>query len=234
MEDKIEALIRKVYQKYKLASPLIEGGHPDEEDFVSFIQGRLSGSDQAVLKKHILSCAVCSQAVASLALAGEDLKLETAPADLVFMAKGLVQNQPDNLLEIFLKLKENLLELARTSGDVLIGQEVVPAALLRSHNIKSFKDEINILKDFNGIRVEVKVENRNGSSFNLAVLVKEKQTSRIIKDLRITLLKDGLELESYLTQGGKVIFENIVPGEYSIEIANLEAKLAVIVLGVKP
>lgn len=233
MEEKIEALIRKVYQEYKVDRPGAESSHPDEEDFVLFLQGKLSGPEQSALKGHILSCAACVQVVASLLSLGEDLKLETAPQELVLAAKGLIPGRLENLLEIFLKVKENLLELARTSGDVLIGEEVVPAGVLRSRNIKSFKDEVTILKDFNGIRVEIKIENKNGSSFNLAALVKERQTNRVIKDLRVTLLKDDLELESYLTEAGKVIFENIGLGKYLIEIASLDAKLAVVILEIR-
>ncbi len=233
MEEKIEALIRQVYQKYKLESPGVESRHPEEEDFALFLQGKLSGPEQAAVKGHILSCPICGQITASLLSAGEDLKLEAAPQELVLAAQGLIPGQLENILEIFLKVKENFLELARISGDVLIGQEVVPVGVLRSRNIKSFKDEVTILKDFNGIRVEIKIENKNGSRFNLYTLVKEKQTNRIIKDLRVTLLKDDLELESYLTEAGKVVFENIGLGKYSIEISNLDAKLAVVILEIR-
>jgi len=233
MEEKIEELIRRAYRKYKLESASTEGSHPDEEDFALFLQGKLSGQEQSAVKEHILSCSDCSQVAASLLACQEDLKLETVPQDLISAAKVLVPGHRENLLEILLKVKASLLELVRTSGDVLIGQEVVPAGLLRSRNIKSFKDEVTILKDFNGLRVEIKIENKNGSRFDLFALVKERQTNRVIKGLRIALLKDNLELESYLTESGKVVFENIGLGKYSIEIANLDAKLAVVILEIR-
>ena len=76
-----------------------------------------------------------------------------------------------------------------------MGQELVPAPILRSRQIKDFKDEVTILKDFKDIRVQAKVENKGANAFSLVILVKERHTQRIIKDLRIRLLKDGAELE---------------------------------------
>ncbi|MFH1640879.1 MAG: hypothetical protein ABIA66_02820, partial [Candidatus Omnitrophota bacterium] len=92
---------------------------------------------------------------------------------------------------------------------------------------------LHILKDFQNIRVEVKIENKDERAFNLAIAVREKQTTRIIKDLRITLLKNGVELESYLTHSGSVAFENISVGEYTVEISDIEKKVASVLLDIK-
>jgi hypothetical protein len=92
---------------------------------------------------------------------------------------------------------------------------------------------VTILKDFKDIRVEVKLENKGGQAFDLTVLVKDKQTHCVIKDLRVTLLKDDLELESYLTDSKKVIFEHVLAGRYTVEISNIETKIASIVLDIK-
>ena len=120
-----------------------------------------------------------------------------------------------------------------TTGDILVGQEFVPAPVLRSRKAKDFKDEVTILKDFKDIRVEVKIENKVGEAFDLTVLVKEKESQKVIKDLRVTLLRGDLELESYLNDPGKVIFENVLLGKYTIEISTLESKLASVLLEIK-
>ncbi|MFZ2357439.1 MAG: hypothetical protein WAW67_06445, partial [Candidatus Omnitrophota bacterium] len=93
-------------------------------------------------------------------------------------------------------------------------------------------DEVIILKDFKDIRLEVKIENKQGESFNVTVIAKEKETQKLIKDLRITLAKDDLELESYHTETGKVIFENILLGRYSIGISRAENKLGCVLLDI--
>jgi hypothetical protein len=65
------------------------------------------------------------------------------------------------------------------------------------------------------------------------VLVKEKESQKVIKDLRVTLLREDLELESYLNDFGKVVFENVLLGKYTVEISTLESKLASVLLEIK-
>ncbi len=233
MQDRLERLIRIIYRKYKSGVLLKAQGHPDEEVMACFVEGRLRPKEAGLIKEHLISCRDCAEAFAT------QLNLEVTdelkvPQDLIAQVKNLPQNNyPSLFLEIFIKLKENLLEVLATNGDVLVGQELVPAPVLRSRKIKDFKDEITILKDFNNIRVEIKIENKGSSAFGLIVLIKEKQTLRVIKDLRVALLKDGIELESYLGDSGRVTFEHVLLGKYTVEISNIENKLASILLDVK-
>lgn len=231
--DRLERLIKAVYKKYKADSPQETPEHPDEEALACFVEGRLPAKEAGLLKQHLITCQGCAEAFIT------QLKLEVTdelkvPQELIAQVKNfLSKNYPNPVLEIFLKLKENLLELLSTNGDVLVGQELVPAPVLRSRKIKDFKDEVNILKDFNNIRVELKIENKGSTIFSLVVLVKEKPALRVIKDLRVTLVKEGLELESYLTDSGKVTFEHVLLGKYTVEISNIASKLASILLDVK-
>ncbi len=57
--------------------------------------------------------------------------------------------------------------------------------------------------------------------------------SKIDKNLRITLIKDGVELESYINDSGSCFFENILPGDYIIEVSRQGQREAVIDLKVK-
>lgn len=233
MQDKLERLIRAVYRKHKAGRFISAEAHPDEESIACFSEGKLSSADAQQLKRHLLSCERCAEVLAVYAGLEPSGELKV-PEDLISKAKNLkAQEIKTPIFEIFLRLKENLLELLNTNADVLLGQELVPAPVLRSRKVTEFKDEITIMKDFEDIRVEVKIEKKNAAAFSLMVLVKEKQTSRLIKDLRVTLLKEDLELESYLTDSGKVIFEHVLLGKYSVEISNLENKLASILLDVK-
>jgi hypothetical protein len=115
----------------------------------------------------------------------------------------------------------------------LVGQELVPAPVLRSRNIRDFKDEVTILKDFKDVRVEAKIENKLGSSFSLTVIVKEKPDLQVIKDLRITLFKGDMELESYHVDSGKVTFEHVACGSYTVAISSLTTTLASVLLDIK-
>lgn len=233
MENKLEQLIRIIYKKWKSDNPASEGAHPDEEEMVCFREGKLSLDESDRIKTHLISCAACAEAL-MMQISLKEAPEREVPEELLRGARNLVsEGQKASILEIYLRLKENFLELISTTGDILVGQELLPAPVLRSRQIKDFKDEITILKDFQNIRVEIKIENKAGEAFDLAVLVKEKDTQKTLKDLRITLLKDGLELESSLSDSGRVVFEHVLLGRYTVEISSPENKLAAVLLEIK-
>jgi hypothetical protein len=233
MQDKLERLIKKVYRGWKSAKPKIQTPHPDEETMACFLEGRLSPEESESLKLHLASCDSCIEAfVLQVQLQAAEEK--EVPPELVERAKGLLaQEDKAAFLEIILRLKEKALELVNTTGDILLGQEFVPAPVLRSRSIKDFKDEITILKDFKDITVEVKIENKAGEAFDLFIKVKQKESQKLIKDLRVTLTRDDLELESYLTDSGSVTFEHVLLGKYKVQISTLKEKLAFILLDIK-
>jgi hypothetical protein len=233
MQDRLEKLIKLVYKGWKADHLDKEAQHPDEEALVCFIEGRLTVEENDLIKEHLIICDNCAQAVAmNLAAVGTETK--EIPEELLNRLKHLLicKDEP-SILEIILKLKEKTLEVINATGDVLVGLELVPAPVLRNRSIKDFKDEVTILKNFKDIRVEVKIENKGGREFNLNILVRQKQTLETIKDLRVMLIKDDLELESYLTDSGTVIFEHVLFGKYVVEISTVENKLASILLDIK-
>lgn len=232
MPEQLDRLIKFVYRKWKgnLGSP--SDGHPDEETLACFLDGRLSESESVLLKEHLICCNTCSEA-ASLYLKIKNMEPIDAPKELINTVKGLLNTAAkDSLLEIVLRLRETAWQVINTTGDILFGQEVIPAPVLRSRQIPDFKDEVMIFKDFKDIRVEVKIENKSNGRFNLNILIKEKQTQHTIKDLRVSLLREDVELDSYLTESGKVIFENVLFGNYRIEISTIDNKLAAILLDI--
>jgi len=233
MAEKNEEFIKSVYQGWKTAQPPPQSGHPDEETLACFVEGRLGAKEAEPLKAHLISCPDCAQALAlSIEAAGAAEK--ELPQGLMEQLKDLLPAQGSlSLLEVVLQFKDKTIEVINTTGAVLFGQELVPAALLRARQIKEFKDEIIILKDFKDISVEIRIENKSGREFDLRFLAKERQSKNTLKDLRVTLIKDGVELESYLTDSGRVVFEHVLLGKYKIEISSLDGRLAAVMLDIR-
>jgi hypothetical protein len=233
MPEKIENLIKWVYRIWKRQHPSPQGTHPDEELLACFLEGKLSEREAGELKAHLVSCQDCLEALAF----NPQLRVEETqevPAELVSRVKNLVSPQSNHsLLEIFIRFKDKAMEIISTTGDVLVGQELVPAPVLRSRAIKDFKDEVTILKDFEDIRLELKLENKSPQAFNLIVVAKEKGTQEIVKDLRVSLFKDDIELESYLIDAAAVIFEHVLLGKYTVEVSSLKKKVASVLLEIK-
>jgi len=233
MSEDLEKIIGKVYRGWKAEQPEADRLHPDEETFVSFLENRLSAEDNERMKRHLIACDRCAE-ILSLQLRSKGLEEKEIPEQLLKRTKKRVSEMLTvYILEIILKVKQKTLEIINTTGDVLVGQELVPAAVLRSRQIKDFKDEVNVLKEFKDILVEVKIESKTAETFNLTLILKTKETQNIIKDMRVTLLKDDLELESYLSDSGKVTFEHVLLGKYTLELSTIKDKLATVILDIK-
>ncbi|MFH0827361.1 MAG: zf-HC2 domain-containing protein [Candidatus Omnitrophota bacterium] len=233
MQDHFERMIRMVYRNWKQSKEREEEAHPDEETLVCFIEGRLPAEEAERLKAHLVRCDDCMEAITFSLKSGEMPEVQPSAELLERVRKMLAFELKPSLLEIVLRLKEKASEIISTTGDVLVGQELVPAAVLRSRSIKDFKDEVTILKDFFDIRAEIKIENIGVNAFNLSVLVKHRITQKVIKDLRVALIKDNTELESYLTGAGLVTFEHVFLGKYTVEISRVNSKLASVLVDVR-
>ena len=234
MSIEFDKLIKVVYEKWKAKLPGDKLAHPHEESLSAFIENRLSSREEKErIKRHLLSCDKCAQIVA-LSIKLESVPELEPPAGLLEASRDLINKAiSGQTLEIMLRVKERLLDLINTSGDVLLGQELVPAAVLRSRKISDFKDEVTILKDFGDIRVEAKIACKENGNFDLQVIIKDKLSQEVKKDLRVSLIKGDVELESYISESGKVVFEHVSLGKYTVEIFNLRDKIAGILLDIK-
>jgi hypothetical protein len=228
-----EKITRIIYREWKGAGRLVNNEHPDEEDLACFLEDKLAQADKDLIQGHLLKCDMCAEYL-SAQLKIEPHLSKDVPAPLIEKVRRLVGSAvKEGIFEIFLRLKEKAMEIIQTSGDVLVGQELIPAPVLRSRQIKEFKEEVTILKDLQGVRVLAKVESKSGKVFNLAITIKDKQDRKVSKDLRITLIKDEVELESYISDSGSSVFENILPGNYRVEVTQEAQMVAVIDLKVK-
>lgn len=233
MKNSFLELVTLVYRKWKLRSGLLRKGHPDEQDLAALAQGAFSEDKARPLREHIVACPSCAESFV-LSLKAAEAPSQNLPEGMLERISAIISAENDAApWPIALRLKEKAMEIIHTAGDVLIGQELVPAPLLRSRSIDQFKDEVVILKDFRDRRVEVRIQNKRGKSFDLSITAKNKQTNKPIKDLRATLIRDDVELESYLADIGAVIFEHVQLGKYNVEISSVDGKLTSIILDIK-
>ncbi len=218
MSEKIEGIVKRIYAWWRRGRQA-QQPHPDDETLALFVEGKLPGQEGIDVKGHILECCLCAESVAAqLALCDEPG--HDVPAGLL-ASVGNAQI-PLRPVEIVVRVKESFLEILKAAGDVIVGQELVPASVLRSRNINSFKGEVTILKDFEQVRVEVKIRAGSADACSVAVTACHTQTHKPIKDLRVTLVKDDIELESYLTESGSAMFGHVEPGRYTVTLQSFE------------
>jgi len=226
-----ESLLKRLYKAWRADKPQSEGPHPDEEDWVDFIEGRLPAGDYERLKIHLLECSRCATNLAT------SLKLYNCPkvanpAELMLQTVYLKGDRSSRLIELLLKLRGKAIEIVRSNAEVVLGQNSVPFVVLRSQGIKIFKEEVVVTKVVSGNIIEIKVSNENGNYFNICLKLKKKKTPSIIKEFRANLLKEGRELESYYSDSGIVSFLHLFPGSYVIELYQANRKISSIALEV--
>jgi len=233
MEKNMEKLVSLIWRRWRQDNTAGGFLHPEEEELACFLEDKLSLDENSKIKTHILSCAHCSELVATQIRLKKFPEYE-APKELIASAQALVDDEGRiAILEVILFFKDRVIELLSTTGDCLVGQEFVPAPVLRSRNIRDFKDEVTILKDFKDIRVEARIQNKEGKIFDLTILARHKDSQEALKDLRVTLFKEDTELESYLTDAGSVKFEHVSLGEYLVELSSSQDKVASVLLEIK-
>ncbi len=233
MQSSMEDIIKALLQMGQRAHEATDGPHPDEETISCFLEGKLTAPEAEGVKKHALRCGRCIDLLVTYIKAKSTDENEVPPELLASVINLVKQDIRSYALEIALKLGQEIIEILNTTGDVLVGQEFVPAPLLRSRHIKDFKDEVTVFKDFQDLRVEVKVENRGQDHFDVSITVKEKKTQSAVKNARIALLKDDLEIESYRTDTGRACFEHVLLGKYTVEISSLTDTRAAILLTIE-
>ena len=232
MSERIERFIAMAFDDWKKEQP-DPVSHPGEEEIVCFLEGKLNKKDADRFKDHLANCDACVRLLAADLCAFPSEEVDV-PAAILERARALVANGPIlSILEIVLRAKDIGFEIVKTTGDVLFGQEFLPAAVLRSRHITDFKDEVVVIKDFPASRIEVRIQAGSGPGFNLVFFAKDKKTQKALPDLRITLRRDDIELESRITDRGKAVFEHVTPGRYAIEITGLKQAVARIVIDVR-
>lgn len=207
---------------------------PSDEIVACYVDGILPDSEKAAVDDHMLSCSSCRE---NITIQKEVVKLQQlqgldfAPSYLTERAKGLVAESAagKGILELIIDFSEQMFEAIRTTGEVLVGPSRPPVFSLRAGSANVSK-VLFVKKVFDDIRVEVELMRSRDDLNTVNLTFKDDKTEKLVVDLRATLINDDIELESYVTQNGKVAFENIKQGKYKIDISKVDSFVGVIVL----
>ncbi len=206
---------------------------PDEEILVCFSEGRLSKRESKYVQEHLAACRRCAEIVSLLCQKIEEQR--QVPEFLIEKAKSLVKDKPfSNIFEIILALKEKALQILSTSGDVIVDNEIIPLpVLLRSRQISEFTEEINLIKELENIKIAINIQKRDKDKIRIKLELADKVSRQPLSGLRLALLKEGQEIESYEVTSGKAVFDKLSFGRYEIQILRREEKLGAISVEIK-
>jgi hypothetical protein len=215
--EEIEKIIKMVYGFFKKKESFsFKFRCPDEETLGAFLEGRISGFKSKRIKIHILNCKRCLQVISLF-----DLKeTRNVPAYLIERIYQIIEEKKTlpYIFEIVIRFKEKGLSIIRSGADVILGNEVLPLAVLRSKNIEELNQELSLVKELDNLRVEINLKKKEEEKLDLTVHLLDKKTLEIPKGLSVSLFKADKELESYYPVKSRLIFEGLSPGEYELRI----------------
>ena len=130
MSDRIERFIAMAFDGWK-KDQTRQKGHPDEEEIACFLEGKMSKKDAQRFNEHLAACDECARLLAA-DLSSYPAEGVEVPAEVLARAREMVGKEPMMpILEIALRIRDFGFEIIKATGDVLFGQEFVPAAILR-------------------------------------------------------------------------------------------------------
>lgn len=213
---------RKFMQKKKTTCP-------DEEVLACFKEGLLNKKAQDKVKLHLLGCKRCSEHVfLDSCIQATDMPV---PQELLQSAKDLVRPYDTQSSFVVISLKERFIDLVRASADFLQARapDLYPVSLRGTRN-KKIPDQVQLIKYLGRVKVTLRIERQENNRVGVTVRLTEKRKDTPLEQLRVSLWKDGEEMESYVTKKGEARFLGLCLGRYNVEISDIKSSLGLILL----
>jgi hypothetical protein len=191
---------------------------PNDETLADYLEGRLSGSQQARIESHLATCSNCREQVGIyLKLVYPDMseQFSTAPKHVtdsaVDLVAGLAKDQRSRPrfegVRRWAAKKIALLEqLAPSNG-------LRPVAVRSADTVVSER-RISRKKKFKELNVTIEIERSSGDLALIRVVAAEQPTPD--HPIRVTLLKSDREITSMMLEDASLVFEDIAFGAYAL------------------
>lgn len=208
-------------KKIKHDNPLAGGGCPEDHLIALYALGECSSKESEFIRQHIRGCERCRDIIQmqnNINEEPENIDFVQAPPELIEMAKSLVSEKyGHNLLHIKAAFSRHVFNFLNTTGDIIFGPLSQPAALLRDgHDDK--RSNLLIEESFDDLSVKVEISRGEEDKNSIVINTTDLKTKKGVKNLRFTLLESDDELESRASPDGKIKFDEIKPGQYTVEI----------------
>lgn len=202
-----------------------------EEDISCFLEQKL-GPDTEAKRGHILSCTACRETLKDCILIMEDTsggKGVAVPEPVTERAKALVSEEVGpNIMDIVIAMGKDVVELVRTTGEALLGGSPVPIPVLRNRRQKQTSQAVRVIKNLSSITADVEIGKSRASCVDVTIRIIDKKTRSKAEGVRVALLRGDRELESMLTESGRVAFEELRPANYQVLLSKGTEKLGMI------
>ncbi len=194
----------------------------DAKNLAAYIDGNLSASDRQLLDRHLIVCQRCFEDLGRGVMYIETLprEIEPLPRHVFERAMETVRPRPEKStfgevrysLDLAIRFVKDSLELLSTSGHLALAP--VPIAV-RGATQEATTPLLTVEDALGETKVSVEVERVGADNVQATIELKD-QAGAPLETIRATLLSDGREMASYISRQGRVVFKDIVPGEYDL------------------
>lgn len=222
MRDEISELLNKIMQlKHGKSGALsAEGCCLNEEQLACYVDGKYPEDEYEGYTKHIMSCGACSETILDYgkALLSED-HAEMPPQMLIKNAQGLVEDtRLSDALDVIISIKNAALDLIKTTGEVILGNSLASMPAMRNEDKGKQSQNIRLVKKISNYCVDIEIQKKKADTTSIVVRMSEEETNIKADKFRVSLNKKGRELESLMSENGKVQFEEVKIGGYQFVI----------------
>ena len=235
----IDEIIKEVYRTIKNNQTEEKMGNClSEEDIVCFLDDVLDEDDKNRILSHIVSCKECAVSLKHHYRISKEVNSEElleVPQGVLVEAKELVKfPEKRNVFDIVLEIGEGIIEVINTTGEIIrqgltpdpgVTLSLIP---LRSADRRKEQKEVKVSKELNGYVVDVEIEKQKAETANIVVRLANKESKKGASGIRVSLVRDEREVESFLTDHGKVKFEEVNVNNYQVQLLKEDKMIGVV------
>ncbi len=193
-----------------------------------YLEGLLSPREKTRLDQHLTACASCQENLQMQMAVADQQRLEgvgPVSQQIIERAQNLVSERFGlNMVDVIINFSGQIFESLKTSGEIILGPSTPLTYKLRSKPQENAKMLV-VHKKTKALQLTIEIA-REKKDLNTVILkMKDSKNILALDGLRVSLLECKTEIESHPTQKGKVIFQGIQPGRYTIQIFKKEKPL---------
>ena len=189
-----------------------------EEVLMDYLENRLNENRRKWVERHLAGCAACLEAVAiagPMIRRGDLPELDPVPETVTERAvktvKALSRNGWSDKVFGYVHLLVS--DWTRRLNE--FGPWRPPGlAPVRGTKRVLGEDLILLRKSFSDLDAEIEIEKKAGGKASIRVVLSRDSTPR--KPIRVSLLKNGREISSYLLSGAAAMFEDLPFGRFML------------------
>ena len=206
-----------------------------DEMLACYAQGLLSAAEREAVKDLIKNDPRLKEelTVQEAICQTEDESLAEIPDDVISKAKNLVSEPFGvHIWNVAVRFSRQTLRALKSDGSP-VDCVVRDPVLSRGSKTELTKSTV-IRKGFGVFDIQMEISVKKKSVCCIVIFIKDLKKQSPMNDVRITLIKDNIELESYVTSQGRAVFEDIRDGYCLLEITAPDKPVARITLQLIP